>query len=59
MASLVIAKMKGTSYADSSVATWNTDPADHFDHAASALTDLVGSLSNISPANSNLTGGKQ
>jgi hypothetical protein len=33
--------MKGTRDADSSMATWNTDPADHPDHAASPLTDRV------------------
>jgi len=38
-------QMKGTSYADSSVAAWNTDPADHPDHAAASLTaDFVDPL---------------
>jgi len=31
-------RMKGTSYADSSVVTWNTDPPDHLDHAAAPLS---------------------
>jgi hypothetical protein len=38
MAWLTTQQTKGTSYADSSVAAWNTDTADHLDHAAASLT---------------------
>jgi hypothetical protein len=38
MAWLATLKTKGTSHADSFVAAWNTDTADHPDHAAASLT---------------------
>jgi sporulation protein YlmC with PRC-barrel domain len=38
---LVKIKPKGENHANSFVAAWNTDPADHPDHAASPLTALV------------------